>query len=104
MDRTLIISKHEMVVDRDYFENLEEEVKKLKKLMLTKEKLENLAYKAATGSVTTRIMTKKQWEKCNTSSVLWEPLDGYGNDFTEDLVSEIASSIIKNFASLIKDK
>lgn len=97
------LSKHEMVVDKADYEDLLDKLKELKKIeknLLTYKKLEDVAYKIATGNCTTKIMTKKQWEKCKTSNFMWEPFETLGEDFVNDHVSDIAHGIIREFKDI----
>ena len=65
--------------------------------------LEDIAYEIATGSTTLETLNVEQWNKCNVEYILWKQLENLGTDFTEDLVSEIATTIISKFQHLCSD-
>lgn len=103
MNKTITLDKHEMVIDKEDYESLIKELKELRKLKLSKKKLEDIAYKIATGNCTTTSKSKAKWEKCDTSKYLWEPFEDLSSDFTEKLVASIAFDIVSNFKNLIKE-
>ena len=68
---------------------------------MTKKELTDIAFEIATGAVTTEILNQKEWEEVNTNSVLWVPLDEFGSEFTESLVSDITYSVINALEGLV---
>lgn len=68
------------------------------------EDLEDIAYETATSCLTTERLTREEWDSRDVSEILWEPLENEGVDFTEDVVSEVASTIIDRFKHLVDEE
>lgn len=70
---------------------------------MTKQELVDIAHEIATSNITTESMGQQEWEQCNTSDILWEPFENFPAEFTEQVVSSIAYSVMNRFEFLVDE-
>lgn len=78
---------------------------------MKRKKLENIAYKIATGNLTTDTLNKKQWSKIINSkkyekkikNIIWQPFKYYSADDMINLVERAADNVVYKFKHLCSD-
>jgi hypothetical protein len=58
-------------------------------------RLTDIAYRLATGGLTTEVMDKKQFESCDISDYVWQPLEYYPESEYLDAITCLADDILQ---------
>ena len=68
--------------------------------MTTNDKLKDIAYKIATRNLTTKELSFKQFNRCNMSNIVWEPLEHLDINEYASLITALSEDIYSQLSKV----